>query len=146
MSIEQHEQSRNGYRVFFSHGGDDTYIVQQFLKPKVEESGAGVFMDAGQIEYGEDFRKTILNELLICDELLVLFTKSSLKRAWVLAELGASLISNKRIVAILYGPTATELQELGILSLLGQTNLLLLTDFEQYLKQLSQRVKGHKNA
>lgn len=28
------------YRLFFSHGGDDTYIVEKFLKPKVESSGA----------------------------------------------------------------------------------------------------------
>lgn len=144
-NIEDKEVLPNGYRIFFSHGGDDTYIVQHFLKPKVEQSGAGVFLDAGKIEYGDDFRGTILKELSICDELLVLFTKSSLRRPWVLAEVGATLISDKRIVAVLYGPTPSELQELGILSLLGHSHVLLLDDFDSYVEQLTRRVRerGH---
>ena len=61
------------YRIFFSHGGEDTYIVQ-LLGPKVETSGATVFLDAGLIKYGDDFRKKIFAELNECDELLVLLT------------------------------------------------------------------------
>lgn len=41
------------YRVFFSHGGEDTYVVEKFLKPKLEQSGASVFLDAGQLHYGD---------------------------------------------------------------------------------------------
>ena len=130
------------YRLFFSHGGDDTYVVQQFLKPKVEGTGATVFMDAGRIEYGEDFRQTILAELARCDELLVLFTRSSLRRPWVLAEVGATLIRQKRLVAITYGPTESELQELGILSLLGNGSLLPLDEFDHYVSQLTGRVEA----
>jgi hypothetical protein len=33
------------YRLFFSHGGDDTYVVHHFLKPKLEDTGATVFLD-----------------------------------------------------------------------------------------------------
>jgi hypothetical protein len=133
------------YRVFFSHGGDDTYVVQNFLKPKVESSGATVFLDAGRIEYGDDFRRVILSELAICEELLVLFTRSSLLRPWVLAEVGATLIRGKRIVAITYGPTEQELQRLGVLSLLGTGSILSLDDFDDYIYQLQGRVEAHKN-
>jgi TIR domain len=133
---------RNTYRVFFSHGGDDTYVVE-LLKPRVEGSGAHVFLDTGRIDYGDNFRQMILEELVKCDELLVLFTKSSLKRPWVLAEVGATLIRKKRIVAILYGPTPEKLQELGILSLLGQYKLLTINEFDKYLDQLARRVKEH---
>lgn len=134
------------YRLFFSHGGDDTYIVEHFLKPKIESSGAHVFLDAGQIQYGDDFRQMILAELAECEELLVLFTKSSLRRPWVLAEVGATLIRDKRIVAIMYGPTEGELQELGVLSLLGTKSLLRLEDFDSYVDQLHTRVKAHNDA
>src|SRR3712207_1180390 len=103
------------YRIFFSHGGDDTYIVEHFLKPKVETSGASVFLDSGAIEYGQDFRQVILEELSQCQELLILFTRSSVQRSWVIAELGAALIQNKLIVAIRYGTSEAELQELGVL-------------------------------
>jgi hypothetical protein len=135
----------NPYRIFFSHGGDDTFIVKEFLKPKVESSGANVFLDAGRIEYGADFRETILYELLHCDELLVLLTPSSLRRPWVIAEIGATLIRSKRVVAIRYGPSENELQELGVLSLLGTHSLLRMEDFDEYVRQLTRRVaeNGH---
>jgi hypothetical protein len=133
------------YRVFFSHGGDDTYVVEHFLKPKVESSGALVFLDAGKIQYGDDFRQMILAELATCEELLVLFTRSSLRRPWVLAEVGATIIRSKRIVAITYGPTESELQELGILSLLGEKSMLKLEDFDNYVRQQEARVKAHNN-
>lgn len=134
------------YKVFFSHGGDDTYIVNKFLKPQVEGSGANVFLDAGQIKYGDDFRKKILSELSACDELLVLFTPSSILRPWVIAEVGATIIRDKRIVPIRYGPTETELQDLGIMSLLGTTSILDLDDFDSYIKQLTNRVKENEYA
>lgn len=127
------------YRVFLSHGGDDTYIVEHILKPKVESSGAIVFLDAGQILYGDNYRELILRELVYCEELLVLFTPSSLRHPWVLAEVDATLIRSKRIVAIRYGLTEAELQELRILSLLGTKSILLSDDFNDYVHQLGRR-------
>jgi TIR domain len=125
------------YRLFFSHGGDDTFIVKDFLRPKVERSGATVFLDAGRIDYGDDFRRTIFVELSVCDELLVLLTPSSLKRPWVIAEIGAVLVRGKRVVVIRYGPSEVELQALGILSLLGPISLLRMEDFDEYVEQLN---------
>ena len=134
------------YRVFFSHGGDDTYVVEQFLKPKVESSGATVFVDSGTIDFGDDFRELILNELATFDELLVLFTQSSLQRPWVFAEVAAAVLRQKRIVAIRYGPSESELQALGVLSLLGSKTLLGLNDFDKYVTQLAARVKANGDA
>jgi hypothetical protein len=48
--------------------------------PKVRASGAEVFVDEGQVTYGNDFRERVFRELTICDELLVLLTPSSVKR------------------------------------------------------------------
>jgi hypothetical protein len=134
------------YRLFFSHGTEDTFIVQEFLKKNVEKSGAKVFVDAGRIEYGDDFRAIILKELVDSHELLVLFTRSSIRRPWVLAEIGAALIRGIRIVAVLYGTTQAELQELGIMSLLGPSRILMLDDFNEYLTQLKKRVEGFAHA
>lgn len=133
------------YRLFFSHGGDDTFIVKEFLRPKVESSGATVFVDAGRLNYGDDFRETILMELGRADELLVLLTPSSVKRPWVLAEIGATLIRDKRIVAVRYGPSESELQEVGILSLLGTKTLLRMEDLDEYIAQLTRRVAGGRH-
>jgi hypothetical protein len=134
------------YRIFFSHGGEDTFIVKEFLLPKLKGSGATVFVDAGRIEYGEDFRKVIFAELSTCDELVVLLTPSSLRRPWVIAEIGAVVLRSKRIVPIRYGPSEGELQALGILSLLGSISLLRMDDFNQYVEQLTRRVAEHCNA
>jgi hypothetical protein len=134
------------YRLFFSHGGDDTFIVREFLRPKVESSGATVFLDAGRLAYGDDFRETILRELSLADEILVLLTPSSIRRPWVFAEIGAMLVRGKRVVAVRYGPSEAELQELGVLPLLGTKTLLRMEDLDEYVLQLTQRVSKNGDA
>ena len=115
-------------------------MVSQFLCPKVEAAGAHVFVDAGELEYGDDFRAKIFAELAVAYELLVLLTPSSIRRPWVSAEIGAGLVRDRRIVAIRYGPTESELQDLGILSLLGTRTLLRMDNFDTYVDQLARRV------
>ncbi len=135
------------YKVFLSHGSEDSFIVEETLLPAIEKSGASVFVDSKIIHYGDDFRRIILSELKNCEELLVLITKSSLQRPWVIAEIGAALICNKRVVAIKYGPDEVELQQKGVLSLLGTVNILPLDkrNFKGYIKQLKARVEGFAN-
>lgn len=143
MNHENASPQRSGpvdYSIFFSHGSEDKYVVEHFLKPKLEEAGATVFLDAGEIQYGDDFRRRIFDELKCCNEIVVFFTKSSLLRPWVFAEVGASLIQGKRVVAVRYGPSEADLQKLGVLSLLGTTSVLQLDDFDAYIEQLSARV------
>ena len=116
------------------------YTVSHLFKPKVEAAGASVFVDAGEIQYGDDFRNTILDELERCDELLILLTRSSIRRPWVFAELGAALIRKIRIIAVVYAVSEEELRSEGVLSLLGSNNLLPIEKFDQYIDQLTQRV------
>ena len=134
------------YRVFFSHGGGDTFIVDRFLKPTVEASGARVFVDAGHIRYGDDFRETVLEELEQCDELLVLLTPSSIERPWVFAEIGAALVRGVRVVVVQYGVTEEKLQAQGILSLLGSNKLLVMENIETYVTELKARVENGRHA
>ena len=133
------------YRVFFSHGGEDTYIVNHFLGPKVRTSGAEVFVDEGVINYGDDFRSTVFDELRQCDELLILLTQSSIRRPWVFAELGASILRGVRVVTIRYGVSEEELRALGVMSILGTQKLLVIDDTDRYVEQLRQRVESKRN-
>ncbi len=135
----------NKYRVFLSHGSGDNFIVSRFLKPQVEASGALVFVDQIAIEYGDDFKVKILSQITLVHELLVFFTPSSLSRPWVYAEIGAALALGKRIVGVLYGPSEGELQKIGALSLLGESNLLHIDHFDAYVEQLRVRVTGYQN-
>jgi TIR domain-containing protein len=130
------------YRVFFSHGGEDTFIVNEYFGPKVRASGAVVFIDEGEVSYGGDFRDIVFRELQICDEILVLLTPSSVKRPWIFAELGASILRGVHVVAIRYGVSEEDLRALGILSILGTTRLMVPGECDKYVLQLRQRVQN----
>jgi hypothetical protein len=112
----------------------------------VEGSGARVFVDAGEIRYGDDFRRTVLDELDRCHELLVLLTPTSVERPWVFAEIGAALVRGVRVVVLQYGVTEERLHALGILSLLGTNKLLVLDNFDNYVSELKVRVENGRNA
>jgi predicted RNase H-related nuclease YkuK (DUF458 family) len=133
------------YKVFISHGSGDNFIVQDSLVPRLEQSGAEVFIDDGNIDFGADFRERIVSELHRSQELLVFLTVTSMKRPWVMAEIGAAIMRNMHIVALTYGPSESDLQSLGILSLLGHVRPVPLdrAPLEGYIKQLTQRVASH---
>ena len=133
------------YRVFFSHGGEDTFMVEDYFGPKVRASGAEVFIDNGAISYGDDFREEVFRELQRCDELLILLTPSSVKRPWIYAELGASIVRSARVVAIRYGVSEEELRTLGVLSILGTIRILQPSETARYVDQLRERVRGKQH-
>jgi hypothetical protein len=133
------------YRIFISHSKEDTFVVEDAIKPKIDALGAKVFVAVAEIEFGDDIRGKIFEELKQCDELVVLCTRSALTRPWIFAEVGAMLLRKKRIVLVLYGPTDTELRDLGIWSLMGPNKLLKIDDFKHYIPQLAARVAEHQN-
>jgi hypothetical protein len=133
------------YRVFFSHGGEDSFMVEDYFGPKIRASGAEVFIDNGEILYGDDFREQVFQQLQKCDEFLILLTPSSVQRPWIFAELGASIVRGVRVVAIRYGVSEEDLRSLGVLSILGTSKLLLPQDTARYVDQLRDRVKGKQN-
>jgi TIR domain len=133
------------YGVFISHGSGDTFIVQESLVPRVKQSGANVFIDDGNIDFGVNFRDRIISELQASNELLVFLTMASIQRPWVMAEIGAAIMRKIHVVAVTYGPSESELQRLGIISLLGHIKPVPLehAPIEDYIKQLTQRVANH---
>ncbi|MEM1161401.1 MAG: toll/interleukin-1 receptor domain-containing protein [Pseudomonadota bacterium] len=133
------------YAVFLSHGGEDTFLVEDYILPKLMLSGADVFLDKGEILFGDDFRAILIDALRSADELVVLLTVTSIERPWVFAEIGAAVVAKKRIVPIRYGPQEEQLQSLGILSLLGNVGLLEFRDLDTYVIELAQRVEERNN-
>ena len=104
-----------------------------------------MFTDRGGIDYGEDFRKTLFSELERMHELFVFLTKSSIQRPWVAAEIGVAAVRNTRVIPVLYGTNRSELQQLGILSLLGTVMPLELDDLDDYVVELTNRVAAANN-
>jgi hypothetical protein len=138
-------EHRNGrYRLFMSHGGNDRWVARQ-IRDKLALPQLDCFLDATDIEVGDNFRAIILQEIENCHELLVLLTPSSLQRAWVFAEIGAAITKGKRIVAIRFGLEMEELHKRGVVSLVGDTQILELDMIDTYIEAVSNRARRHVN-
>ena len=129
------------YSVFLTHGKADGYVARNLLVPRIKEIGATVFIDDLRIDFGDDFRDAIFQELRVTNELLAFLTPTSIKRPWIFTEIGAvSVRTDARIVPLLYGITVSDLEQQGALSVFGSKNIPSLDDFDDYLLELSGRI------
>lgn len=129
------------YRVFVSHGGDDTWVASQ-IAHRIEEVGATAFLDRRDIAAGDNFKQRIHEEIPKCNELLALFTPWSRRRAWVRHEIGMADILKKRIVCVFYKVTVADFlaDEDGLGPLDGLNNIDI-NDLGTYFKALRRRTK-----
>ena len=95
-------------KVFISHASNDVWVAKQLAK-QVQECGADTFLDAENIEHGDDFDDVIIEEAASSSEMLVLFTPISNERKYVWFEMGMFAASRKRIVMVLYGVTKEDI-------------------------------------
>ena len=131
--------------VFVSHSSKDTWVAQR-IADAIHELGAEAFLDEAEIEVGADFEKDILAFLNRAHELVVLITPWALDRPYVWAELGAAWGRRIKIVAVLHGLTAAELQaKPGIPVFLKERNMVEINQVGTYLKQLARRINYHKH-
>jgi hypothetical protein len=132
----------NGYKVFVSHGSNDSWIAAQIAK-SVRDSGAHVFLDETDIPKGGNFTKRIHEEIAASNELIALLTPWSAKRSWVWIEIGAAWSREMPVVAVFYGMKVSDLEESGQgKAILEEINILELNSFESYLGELRERVRG----
>jgi len=126
------------YRVFLSHSHKDRWIarqcarlIEEAAKPRVE-----VFFDEKDIEGGQSIPDSILTGIERCDEFVVLLSRNSKDRPWVLIEMGAAWGLRKPIVAILDNIGPKEMPDL-----LNPYKAIDLNDFDQYIHQFLKRIK-----
>lgn len=132
----------NQYRVFVSHGSDDSWVAFQIARC-IRDVGAKAFLDETNIPKGGNFKQVIHQEIASSDELLALFTPWSAKRSWVWIEIGAAWGQGKPVVAVFYGFDVNDLEESGQgKGILEDINVLQLNDFAHYLAELGERVNG----
>jgi hypothetical protein len=132
-------------RIFISHGKEDSWLAKH-IASDVQYCGASTFLDETDVSPGDDFKKIILSEVAACSELIALFTPWSAGRFWVWVEVGAAWGQGKRIVAVLYGLTISDLEKVGgSRAILEDINVLPLNKFNEYLSALSKRVKENED-
>jgi hypothetical protein len=136
---------KDSSRVFISHGKADSWLANRIARD-VQACGVSTFLDETDIAKGDDFKKTIHREIEACNELIAIFTPWSAQRFWVWVEVGAAWGQGKRIVAVLYGVTVPELEQLGgSRTILEDINILDLNRFDEYLSELRKRVRSDKD-
>lgn len=112
------------------------------MRQDVLSAGADSFLDAIDLEIGDQIGPRIQKGLDRCTELAVLLTPASIQRRWVWLEIGAAWIQRKRIAGVVHGMTMEELlSEPDLPIILEERNLTHLNDFPKYIGQLRARVK-----
>jgi hypothetical protein len=124
--------------VFVSHSTKDRWIARQIAR-LMEGVGYGVraFLDERDIQVGDSIPESIRQNIQDCNEFLVLLTKNSIDRPWVLIEISAAWGHNKRIIAIIDKVTPEEMPDIIL-----PYKAVDLNDLDEYIKQLSDRAKG----
>lgn len=132
----------DGYRVFISHASEDRWVAEQLAR-HARESGARTFLDAADVDDGDDFEERIREAAEDCSEMLVLMTPWALARSrYIWLEIGAFWIQRKRIVALLHGVTTDEiLKDRNLPIKLKRTHLRRLNDARGYFERLKRRIE-----
>jgi TIR domain len=133
---------RGTYLVFISHSTKDRWIARQIAK-LLEEGGSrfGVkaFLDERDIGFGDSISETIRKNIEGCSEFLVLLSKNSINRPWVLIEISAAWGHSKRIVGVIDKVTPEEMPDIML-----PYRAVDLNNLDEYIKQLLDRAKGTK--
>jgi hypothetical protein len=120
-------------KVFISHASADKRIARR-IADELHAIGVDTFLDENNLSTGDDFEHTIQRELARCDDFLVLLTKRSIGREWVLIELGGALALRKRIVPILH-----LIEPEQIPGAIGKNLARRLSDIGRYYDELRER-------
>jgi len=138
--MTQKAQAGKTYLVFISHSEKDRWIAKQLaalIEEKCREHNIKTFLDEKDIAGGESIPESIRKNIRECSEFLVLLSRYSIDRPWVLIEIGAAWVLGKRITAIIDKVTPEEMPDI-----VTPYKALDLNSFDEYLEQLLDRVKG----
>jgi hypothetical protein len=137
-------KSKQGWLVFVSHSGEDTWVARQIAR-EITERGATPFLDEADVDVGAEFEDDIREFLDKADELLVLFTPWAMERPYVWIEIGAAWQRRLPIVVVLHGLSAKDFQvHPNAPVFLKKRDIIRLNELDKYLKQLLTRSHPRK--
>lgn len=130
---------KKSYLVFISHSTKDRWIAKQMAE-LIEAKGRAyrvkTFLDEKDIEGGESIPDSIRKNVQNCNEFIVLLSRNSIDRPWVLIEVGAAWVLEKRIIAITDKVTPEEMPDI-----ITPYKAIDLNNFDDYLEQVLKRAK-----
>ncbi|MBI5385567.1 MAG: toll/interleukin-1 receptor domain-containing protein [Verrucomicrobia bacterium] len=98
--------------------------------------GLKTFLDEKDIQSGDSIPETIRENLRRCDELVVLLTRNSLHREWVLVEIAGAWVLGKRVVAVMDQVLPKELP-----NVIANCRAVDLNEFDTYLADVKNRAQ-----
>lgn len=125
--------------MFLSHAHKDRWIAKQ-CAGLIEEAGSPhvhVFFDEKDIEGGQSIPDSVRSGIEKCDEFVVLLSRYSKDRPWVLIEMVAAWGLRKPIIAIVDKVGPKEMPDI-----LSPFKAIDLNDFDQYVDQFLKRMKA----
>ncbi len=140
--MPKRQKQRRDYLVFISHSSKDRWVARQMAR-LIESAGRNqriqVFFDEKDIHSGDFIPEAIRTNLRSCDELVVLLTRNSINREWVLVEIAGAWVLGKRVVAIMDQVTPKELPDV-----IANCRAVDLNDFDTYLADVKLRARKSK--
>ncbi|HEY1936055.1 MAG TPA: toll/interleukin-1 receptor domain-containing protein [Acetobacteraceae bacterium] len=128
--------------MFISHASTDRWVAEQ-LAVQIRKAGADTFLDAVDIDHGDDFEERINAAEARCAELLVLLTPWAMERPWVWIEVTYFRHSRKLIVGVLHGVSPEDIASHPQAAiLLRRLDLVDINQVNSYLVQLKRRVNA----
>jgi len=137
--VTKKTRSAKQYLVFISHSTKDRWVAKQMsnlIEEKGREWGIKTFLDEKDIDGGDSIPESIRINIQKCDEFLLLLSRYSVNRPWVLIELGAAWGLEKRVVTIIDKVTPDEMPEV-----ISPYKAIDINNFDQYIAQLLGRAK-----
>lgn len=106
------------------------------IEQRGKTSNIKTFLDEKDIHGGDSIPESIRTNIRECSEFVVLLSRYSIDRQWVLVEVGAAWGLKKRIVAITDKITPEEMPEIT-----RSHKALDLNEFDDYVKEVTERAK-----
>lgn len=131
---------KDKYLIFISHSSKDHWIAKQInslILQNCQALGTNTFLDEKDIEGGDLISEIIREKIRKCDEFLVLLSKYSINRTWVLVEIGAAWVLGKRIIANTDKVSPDEMPEI-----ITPYKAIDLNNFDDYIAQITSRIKA----
>ncbi len=104
------------------------------IEEKGQKYGIKTFLDEKDIEAGESIPEAIRKNIQECNEFIVLLSRYSIDRPWVLIEIGAAWVLGKRIVAVIDKVSPEEMPDVT-----APYKAIDLNRFDEYIEQLVNR-------
>jgi len=126
------------HTVFISHSTKDRFIARQvaeLIEEAGREHGIETFLDEKDIEFGGSIPERIRQEIRDCGELVVLLSEYSVGRPWVLVEIGAAWVLEKRIIAVMDKLSPDQMPDV-----IAPYRAVDLNDVRDYIDELAERI------